>query len=81
MPARGSLFFLKYTTTGHGSDGVGSICSKDIYLVHEHWAQRRRGGFHLFGGYLLGTRTLGAEATGWVSFVMDILICLRKRRS
>ena len=60
MPARGSYTFFRYTTTGHGDDGVGSIC---------------------FEGYLLGTRSLGAEATGWVSFVLKDIYLVHDHRA
>ena len=43
-------------------NGVGFPCLKEFYLVHDHWARRRRDGFHLYKGLLLGTRPLGAEA-------------------
>lgn len=37
--------------------------------MYDHWVRRQRGGFPIFDGILLGTRPLGAEATGWVSYV------------
>ena len=57
-------------TIGWGANGIGFLCLNDFITVHDH----RCGGV---GGFLwvccriyfLGTRLLGGEPTGSVSFV------------
>ena len=83
MPARkGILFSLGTRPLGTEVTGWVSFVLKDICLVHDHWARRRRGGFYLYRGTFTWYTTTGRRGDG-VGFLCDgkILICLRERRS
>ena len=41
MPARGYIIFLKYTTTGHGGDGVGFLLfGRMIFIWYTNTGRR-----------------------------------------